>query len=165
MAMKQLILIRHSKSSWETPIRDIDRPLANKGIQDALLVSSKVNEIMPKSFLVWCSIARRAKETAMIFAQNILFPVESVVYKEDLYTFDEHKLEKIIKSCSDGVENLIVFGHNAAITNFVNKFGSTFIDNVSTTGFVSITFDSDSWKNIDKGVTKKVVFPRDLKIV
>jgi hypothetical protein len=31
---------------------------------------------------------------------------------------------------------MLFFGHNSAITNFVNKFG-IFIDNVSTSGFVS----------------------------
>ena len=160
--MKQLILVRHAKSSWEAPLRDYDRPLTNKGIQDAHLVSSNISNHIPKTFLVWSSPAKRASETAMIFAQNISFPVESIMFKEDLYTFDERKLEQIIKSCSDDYDHLIVFGHNEAITNFVNKFGNTFIDNVSTSGFVNIIFDQNSWKYIEKGITKKVIFPRDL---
>lgn len=161
--MKQLILIRHAKSSWIAPLRDIDRPLSNKGMQDAHLVSLYINKDLPKSFVVWSSIAKRASETAMIFAQNISFPIESIVFKEELYTFDENKLEKNIKSCSDEFDNLIVFGHNEAVTNFVNKFGSIFIDNVATSGFVSIIFEKQSWRDIEKGTTKKVVFPRDLK--
>jgi phosphohistidine phosphatase len=163
--MKQLILVRHAKSSWDAPLRDYDRPLTSKGIQDAHLVSSHIGSHMPKTFLVWSSAAKRASETAMIFAQNISFPFESIIFKEELYTFDERKLEQIIKSCPDDYEHLIVFGHNEAITNFVNKFGDTFIDNVSTSGFVNIIFDQTSWKYIDNGVTKKVVFPRDLKLV
>lgn len=163
--MKQLILVRHAKSSWDAPLRDYDRPLTSKGIQDAHLVSSNIESHIPKTFLVWSSAAKRASETAMIFAQNISFPVESIIFKEELYTFDERKLEQIIKSCSDDYEHLIVFGHNEAITNFVNKFGNTFIDNVSTSGFVNIIFDQNSWNDIEEGVTKKVVFPRDLKLV
>jgi phosphohistidine phosphatase len=163
--MKQLILVRHAKSSWDAPLRDYDRPLTGKGIQDAHLVSSNVGTQMPKTFLVWSSGAKRASETAMIFSQNISFPFESIIFKEDLYTFDGKKLEQIIKSCSDECDHLIVFGHNEAITNFVNKFGNTFIDNVSTSGFVNIIFDQNSWKYIEKGNTKKVIFPRDLKLV
>jgi phosphohistidine phosphatase len=161
--MKQLILVRHAKSSWEAPLRDFDRPLTSKGIQDAHLVSSNISNQIPKSFLIWCSTAKRASETAMIFAQNISFPVENIQFKEALYTFDERQLEQIIKSCSDDYEHLIVFGHNEAITNFVNKFGNIFIDNVSTSGFVNIIFEQNSWKDIEKGATKKVIFPRDLK--
>jgi phosphohistidine phosphatase len=161
--MKQLILVRHAKSSWEAPLRDFDRPLTSKGIQDAHLVSSNINNQVPKSFLVWSSAAKRASETAMIFAQNLSFPVESIVFKEDLYTFDRNKLEEIIKSCPDDYDNLIVFGHNEAITNFVNKFGNILVDNVSTSGFVKIVFENTSWKSIENGITKKVIFPRDLK--
>src|SRR6476620_4112474 len=160
--MKQLILVRHAKSSWDAPLRDYDRPLTGKGIRDAHLVSSNVIGHMPRTFLVWSSAAKRASETATIFAQNISFPVESIIFKEELYTFEERKLEQIIKSCSDEYDHLIIFGHNEAITNFVNKFGNTFIDNVSTSGFVNIIFEQTSWKYIEKGITKKVVFPRDL---
>ena len=161
--MKQLILIRHAKSSWEAPLRDIDRPLTSRGIQDAHLVSSHIISQVPKLFIVWSSVAKRASETAMIFAQNISFPVESIVFKEELYTFDERKLEQIIKSCPNNYDNLILFGHNEAITNFVNKFGSISLDNVSTSGFVSITFEQNNWNDIANGITQKVIFPKDLK--
>lgn len=163
--MKQLILVRHAKSSWDAPLRDFDRPLTNKGIQDAHLVSSNIEYHIPKTFLVWSSAAKRASETALIFAQNISFPVDSIIFKEELYTFDERKLEQIIKSCSDEYEHLIVFGHNEAITNFANTFGNIFIDNVSTSGFVNIIFEQNSWKYIENGRTQKVIFPRDLKLV
>ena len=161
--MKQLLLVRHAKSSWEAPLRDFDRPLTNNGILDAHLVSSHINSLLPKSFLVWSSSAKRAVETVTIFAQNISFPIESIVFKEELYTFDERKLEQIIKLCPNDYENLILFGHNEAITNFVNKFGNVFIENVATSGFVSIVFETNSWKDIEKGITKNVVFPKDLK--
>lgn len=161
--MKQLIVVRHAKSSWDAPLRDKDRPLTSKGIQDAHLVSSNILNQIPNSFIVWSSSAKRASETAIIFAQNISFPIESIVFKEELYTFDERKLEQIIKSCPNEYENLILFGHNEAITSFVNKFGNIFIDNVSTSGFVNIIFEQNSWNDIEKGITKKVIFPRDLK--
>lgn len=160
--MKQLLLIRHAKSSWEAPLRDFDRPLTSRGIQDAHLVSSNIINQIPKSYLLWSSAAKRATETAIIFAQNIGFPIESIIFKQELYTFDERQLEQIIKSCPDEYDHLIVFGHNEAITNFVNSFGNIFVDNVATAGFVNIIFDQHSWKLIQNGVTKKVVFPRDL---
>jgi phosphohistidine phosphatase len=161
--MKNLILIRHAKSSWEAPLHDKDRPLTSQGMQAAHLVSSYAINYLPKVFSMWSSTAERAIETAMIFAQNFNFPLDSILYKEELYTFDERKLEKVIKSYSNGYDSIIIFGHNAAITNFVNKFGDVFIDNVPTAGFVHLEFESESWEKIEKGKTKKIVFPRDLK--
>ena len=161
--MKNLILVRHGKSSWETPLSDIDRPLNKRGISDAHLVFSNVKSFIPESYLIWSSTAKRASETALIFAQSNSYPIESILFDHRLYTFDEDQLEKVIKSCNDCYNNVILFGHNAAITNFVNKFGSIFIENVSTSGFVSLEFEAKSWQEIKKGITKKIIFPKDLK--
>lgn len=161
--MKNLILVRHAKSSWETPLKDKDRPLSKKGLQAAHLVSSYVSKYLPKTYLFWSSVAERASQTALIFAQNLSYPIESIIYKEDLYTFDENQLTNVIKSCKNDFDSVILFGHNGAITNFVNKFGDVFIENVPTSGFVSLQFDVDDWGAIQKGKTLKIIVPKDLK--
>lgn len=161
--MKNLILIRHSKSSWDAPLKDIDRPLSKRGIGDAHITSHAIDQFLPKKFIVWSSSAKRAKETAMIYAQNLFIPLETIIYKDDLYTFDERNLEKTIKNCENQYDNLILFGHNEAITNFVNKFGDCYIDNVPTSGFVSLNFEEEDWKTIQKGKIVKTIFPSHLK--
>jgi phosphohistidine phosphatase len=161
--MKNLILIRHAKSSWDAPLKDIDRPLDQRGITDAHLVATNCVKYLPSHSVIWSSSAKRAEETAMIFAQNILYPIESIVFKKELYTFDENQLEKVIKSASDSIENIILFGHNEAITNFVDKFGDVFIGHVPTAGFVWLQFDTHSWGEIKNGITKKTLFPKNLK--
>ncbi len=162
--MKNLILIRHAKSSWETPSKDIDRPISKRGIHDANIICSQLNGFLPKTFLVWSSPAKRARETAMIFSQNLSIPYESVIINEDLYTFDSKNLEVAIKKCENRFDSLILFGHNEAITDFVNKFGDLYIDNVPTAGFVSISFEQEDWNAIHKGKTIKTLFPRQLKV-
>jgi phosphohistidine phosphatase len=157
------MLIRHAKSSWEAPLRDIDRPLDHKGINDAHLISANCNQYIPSTYVIWSSSAKRTQETAMIFAQNILYPIESIVFNEELYTFDECKLENVIKSCDNSIESIILFGHNDAITNFVNKFGDVFIGHVPTAGFVWLKFDTDNWGEINNGKIKKTIFPKNLK--
>lgn len=161
--MKNLILVRHAKSSWETPLQDRDRPLSKRGVMAAHLVSSHVADFLPKTYLFWSSVAERASQTAIVFAQNLAYPVESILYKEELYTFDEKELTKAIQSCQNDYESIILFGHNGAITNFVNKFGDVYIDNVPTAGFVSLQFDVNDWKSITKGKTLKFIVPNDLK--
>lgn len=161
--MKQLYLLRHAKSSWTSPLNDVDRPLTNRGIHDVHLVSTVISNELPTAYMFWCSIAKRATETAIVLAQNISFPLESIQFKTELYTFDDRKLEQIIKSCSDSCDHLIVCGHNEAITNFVNKFGDKFIDNVPTSGFVKLAFNVSRWNDIAKGQTLKTVFPKELK--
>ena len=161
--MKNLILIRHAKSSWNYPLQDKDRPLEQRGRDDANLVSSEGIKYLPSEFVIYSSTAKRARQTVMIFSKTFLYPIDSIYFRDDLYTFDENKLEKIIKSMSNDFENVILFGHNGGITNFVNKFGDIFIDNVPTSGLVWLQFETDFWEKINKGKTKKTIFPRNLK--
>ena len=161
--MKNLILIRHAKSSWDAPLNDKDRPLSKRGIDDAHLMAAEVEEYLPKSYIVWSSTAQRAKNTAYIFAENLSIPVETIIFKDDLYTFDEKNLENTIKSCNNQFDNLILFGHNDAITNFVNSFGNREVENIPTAGFVSLSFNENTWKDIRKGNIEKLLFPRELK--
>ncbi len=162
--MKNLIIIRHAKSSWEKPLLDRDRGLLSRGINDARLVATIFLKDLPQKMGIYCSPARRAKDTAGIFMASFSRPIETIIFKEELYTFNGSQLEKCIKSFNDDYDNVILFGHNEAITNFVNKFGDVFIDNVPTSGLVSIIFDCNNWKTISKGKTQQVVFPRDFKL-
>ncbi|WP_144892105.1 SixA phosphatase family protein [Flavobacterium tiangeerense] len=161
--MKNLILVRHAKSSWEVPVQDKDRVLTCNGMKDAHLVAGHVKSLLPKTFTIWCSIAKRTTNTALIFAQNFLFPLDSIIYKDDLYTFDRKQLQKVVESCPDDIESLMIFGHNEAITDFVNRYGDVSIDNVPTSGLVFLKFDSPHWKTIKKAKTEHILFPKDLK--
>ena len=161
--MKNLILIRHGKSSWEAPLNDKDRPLISRGIFDAHFVAEKTIPYLPKTFIIWSSTAKRASETALIFTQTFSCPIESIIFKDDLYTFEVIQLEKIVKNCNDLYDCVILFGHNEAITDFVNKFGDNIILNVPTAGMVSIQFETNSWETIKNGETIKTIFPKDFK--
>ena len=161
--MKNLILIRHAKSSWDAPVQDIDRSISAKGVKNAHLIAAKTAFILPKSYIVWSSIAKRTRETAYIFSQYLSIPIETIHFSDELYTFDQKKLHLAIKKCKNEHNNLILFGHNEAITNFVNKFGDLKIDNVPTSGVVAIEFDSNDWSNLGKGKTIRTLFPSHFK--
>lgn len=161
--MKTLILVRHGKSSWNAPLEDYDRPLTDRGIRDAHHIAEQASAILPKSYVIFSSRAKRAAETAIIFAQVFSFPLESIQFEQNLYTFDIVQLEDFIRNIDNACDNVILFGHNEAITDFVNKFGDVYIENVPTSGLLSFTFNNLVWSDISKGRITKVLFPRDLK--
>ena len=135
----------------------------DSGIRDANLVASVAKQHLPDNYLIYSSIGKRAFETALIFANVLDIAASEIIILEELYTFDGTTLERIIKAMPNAHDNIMLFGHNEAITDFVNKFGDIYIDNVPTAGFVTITFDTDSWNNLSKGHTGKIIFPRDLR--
>lgn len=162
--MKKLILVRHAKSSWEYDVIDHERPLKKRGINDANLVSNylKGNHLTFDSVL--SSDAVRAKTTASIFINNLNIDKELVELNYSLYDFSGRDLVEVIKSCDSKINDLLIFGHNHAITAFVNTYGSTYIDNVPTCGVVAMEFDISSWQELSKGKTTMTLFPRDLKV-
>jgi phosphohistidine phosphatase len=161
--MKNLTLIRHGKAAYEFGLSDKKRPLTETGIEKTILVAQKFASLLPQDFTIYSSTAIRAMMTAKTFVNTLKIDEIKINYNDDLYTFDALELENILKSIPNEVNNLLIFGHNEAITNFVNKFGDNYIDNVPTSGLVSIDFDSESWTSINKGKTVKTLFPSRLK--
>ncbi|MDO5980691.1 SixA phosphatase family protein [Flavivirga spongiicola] len=161
--MKKLILIRHAKSSWKHNVIDHERPLNDRGFKDANLVSNDLKERPLNIDLVLSSDAMRAKTTANIFVSNLKIDTGIVHLNHELYDFSGTNLIEVLKACDDSVNTLMLFGHNHAITAFVNTYGDSYIDNVPTSGVVVIDFDIANWKNLNKGKTVRTLFPRDLK--
>lgn len=161
--MKRLIIIRHGKSSWDLQVRDHDRVLAQRGIDDAHLVGEALKELNINPDTIWTSTAARALQTATLVTEYIDYSLNKLKLKRELYTFNSEELLSVIGSCDDSSNSLIIFSHNHGITDLVNLIGNTRFDNVPTTGVVVIDFDSDSWSSLTKGVTKFHLFPKQIK--
>lgn len=161
--MKKIILVRHAKSSWKHNVIDHERPLNERGLKDANLVSIALKERSLNIDLVLSSDAMRAKTTANIFVSNLNIDRSIVHLNHELYDFSGTNLIEVIKACDGPVNTLMLFGHNHAMTAFVNTYGDSYIDNVPTSGVVVIEFDIINWKELNKGKTIQTLFPRDLK--
>lgn len=161
--MKRLILIRHAKSSWEYNVIDHQRPLNKRGESDAILLSNhfKAKRMHPDKVLI--SDATRTRLTAECFVEALSINSKIIEFNHDLYDFSGNDLTKVIKSCDSSINTLMVFGHNHAITAFVNTFGSKYIENVPTCGIVILEFDIEFWGDLKKGHTLETIFPKDLK--
>lgn len=161
--MKRLILVRHGKSSWEHDVKDHERPLKKRAITDAQLVTKAFKNVFQKPATLWSSSAVRALETAKIFKKELAVEDENFLVKDALYTFDARELLQIIATCSDSVEQLMIFGHNPATTQVVNSLGDQNFDNIPTTGLSVIDFKLDSWKSLKRGKTILYLFPKNLQ--
>ena len=161
--MKQIILVRHGKSSWAYDVSDKDRPLKERGIRDAGLVSKKFAESKPSIDFAFSSPANRALHTSMIVLRNISFDVNNFQVKEALYDFSGKSVANFVESLDNRLQTVMIFGHNYAFTTLANTWGDQYIDNVPTSGLVHIKFNVDSWGKVAKGTSETVIFPKHLK--
>ena len=69
--MKKIFLIRHAKSSWgEHGLKDIERPLNERGRRDAPMMAKFASKKWEPPGLVMISPAQRAVETAHFFKKS-----------------------------------------------------------------------------------------------
>lgn len=161
--MKKLILVRHAKSSWKYNVIDHERPLKKRGYNDAEKVSNYFVKKDLKIDKVISSDAVRAKTTASIFVLNMGVNESLFSLDHNLYDFSGYNLVKTIKEISPTINTLMVFGHNHAITDFVNTYGDKYVENVPTSGVTIIDFDISEWSDLRAGKTVYALFPKDLK--
>ena len=162
--MKTLYIVRHAKSSWEyAGIEDIDRPLKKRGINDAHLMSKFLSKKIDRPDVFVSSSANRALHTAVIFCENLGFPLANLQISRQLYSFSDGYLVKTVNALDDGFNSAIIFSHDHGINTFVNKFGNKPISHVTTCGVIGIQFEDKHWKNIKKGKTFMIEFPKNHK--
>ncbi len=161
--MKRLILVRHGKSAWDQNLPDDKRPLKKRGKKDGLLVAKSFSSFLQKPVTVWSSPAVRALSTAKIFKSELTIEDKDFNVINSLYTFNSGDLYSQIQKCDPSVDILMIFGHNPAMTNLVNKLGDSSVDNVPTTGLTVIDFETNSWENLKVGKTILSLFPKNLR--
>lgn len=162
--MKTIYIVRHAKSSWKyESVKDHDRPLKERGINDAHLLSKKLVKKIERPSVFISSSANRALHTGIIFCDNFGFPLANLQISKQLYSFSDGYLVKTVMALDDSFNSAIVFSHDHGINTFVNKFGDKKIEHVPTCGIIGIQFKEKHWKNIKKGKTILFDFPKNHK--
>lgn len=162
--MKTIYIVRHAKSSWMyDSVKDHDRPLKERGINDAHLLSKYLSKKIERPAVFISSSANRALHTGIIFCENFGYPLANLQINKRLYSFSDGYLVKTVMALDDNFDSAIVFSHDHGINTFVNKFGNQKIDHVPTCGVIGIQFKEKHWKNIKKGKTVLFDFPKNHK--
>lgn len=157
--MKTLYIIRHAKSSWDSPaLHDFERPLNKRGERDAPAMAKRLKEknVLPDRML--SSPANRALTTCKTFANILAFSTSKIVTDQALYHAGEETILEIIRKTPSFVNTLLIFGHNPGFTDFANELCNERITNIPTTGIVGCSLTISSWNSIDWGKGEMFLF-------
>lgn len=163
--MRKLIIMRHAKSSWDHPeLKDHLRPLNQRGVNNAISVATELAEmeVMPDALV--SSPAIRALDTAIIVATGLGYPLNEIATEAEIYEASVYDLLKILSRLDDGLETVMIFGHNPGFTSLINHLQSESLFNLATAGVFAIELPIHSWKEIDqvKGQKWFSIIARDL---
>lgn len=161
--MKELLIIRHAKSSWDNPhLTDFFRPLNKRGLRDAPAMAAKIGERNIALDLLLTSDAKRAYATCLFFSEQ--FPKAKIEVDSRLYEALPKIFYEVIADIDNQYSSVAVFAHNTGITDFVNQLTNVHVDAVPTCGVFAVKINIDNWKDFQKG--KKVFwffdYPKNL---
>jgi phosphohistidine phosphatase len=145
-----LTLLRHAKSSWADPdIDDVMRPLNERGCRDAPEMGRRLRKSGVRPDLIVSSPATRALHTARIIAARIVYPETGILEDGMIYTASADELLEIVRGLPDVKSDVMLVGHNPALTDMANLFLRSKVENIPTCGMVRLAFEERSWRDID----------------
>lgn len=148
--MKTIHLIRHAKSSWSQPqLDDINRPLNARGVRSCKAMAPAIVKAGCSFSPIFCSPAVRAQSTIELL--NEALPSQALQWQisPDLYCFSSYELLRWFKGLDEGLSEVVVVGHNPALTDFCNEISQAGLDNIPTCGYVQLKSQSNvSWQQL-----------------
>lgn len=157
--MKTLTIVRHGKSDWSNyELADYDRPLKARGFNDAYKMAMRLKETgnLPQVFIT--SPANRALYTSIIFSRVLFNDFDNIKINDDLYLASPRTILTTVRQVSNGYDHVAIFGHNPGVTSFANDFISDYIDNIPTSGFVRLDFNTSDWNHLKADTLQNYVF-------
>ena len=154
--MKTLFLVRHAKSSKDDPtLPDKERPLNDRGMQDAFKIGQRLAKRGVDPDLIVSSPARRALATAEIIAKKLDYKFKDIVVDKRLYESSPDQLLRVIRELGEKPKQVMLFGHNPEFAQLAQRL-SREITEMPTCAVAEFEFDIKSWSDVGTEAPTKV---------
>ncbi len=120
--MRELLILRHAKSSWKFPeLADHDRPLNKRGRRDAPRMGAHIDAEGWTPDHILCSTAARAMQTAER-VRNAMDYRGVVAPTRALYHADEQAICGVLRACGEPHHRLLLVGHNPGLEGLISQW-------------------------------------------
>ena len=118
---RTLLVLRHSKSAYPEGVADIDRPLAPRGVRDAVTLGGWLGDQGLFPDLVVCSTAARTRQTWDLISDQLVWPDEDATVRYDPRVYDAPlaDLMAIVQETPPETGILALVGHNPGAAQLV----------------------------------------------
>ncbi len=163
--MKTLLLIRHGKSDWSAGLPDRERPLNQRGLNDASLMAKVLQREGYIPDLFYVSSAYRTQETARLLAKHMEISGDSLLNCPELYLCFADTMLETIEYAPDEYDTIAIVGHNPTISEVAGHYCQQSYVELPTLGIFICEFDCDSWTEINREnkVDRQFYYPKLFK--
>jgi len=162
--MKTLLLLRHAKSSREdSSLADFDRPLNDRGKDDAKLMGRYLRSQNPVAEAVISSPARRARQTTelLLKAANV-----SVVpsFDDRIYEADLQRLLTVVSEIDPSHNLVLLVGHNPGFEELAESLTGQYA-RLPTAALAKVDLSIDQWRDARPRAGKlgTLITPKELR--
>lgn len=169
--MKQILLMRHAKSDWDHPgLKDYDRPLSKRGMNDAPVMGGYLQKIEHKPDLLISSPATRARQTTELVAKDAGLNEGQISWNKDMYYGGVTDYIQAIQGASEEVSRLMLVGHNPLMEHTVSLLAGSdqeLLVRMPTAALVCLDVHALKWSAIKPGhcTFKWMMIPKVLNLL
>lgn len=160
--MKELLILRHAKSSWDTAaVDDFERPLAPRGEKEAPRMGAYLAAIDFLPDLIVSSPARRASQTAQKVAKAAGFKGD-IAFEPRIYLADADTLLEVVHTLPETAGRVLLVGHNPGFEELVAALCGGAV-RLATAALASIELPAaTAWLDVEResGVLLWLVTPK-----
>ena len=167
--MKYILLLRHAKSSWNDPdLEDFDRPLANRGLEDAPRMGRFLKKSGYRPEYIASSTAVRAKQTTQLCLEGMKRNESMVKWDDHLYFESVGSYLAAIKQAPEHTERIMIVGHNPlmeAAASLLSAGKDKTAYRIPTAGLVCLESYALRWQDINPATcqVKWMMIPKVLR--
>lgn len=156
--MKRIFIVRHAKSDWNNNLIDFERPLNERGHNDAPIMAEKIKSLGERPQLIISSPAMRAKTTAKYFAEVFGFADECIEYHHEIYDIGQKFTIQMLTKISPKIDSVMVFGHNPDQSHLATYLSNENIGNMPTCAVVGVEMQTENWSEIKNAESRLICY-------
>lgn len=163
--MRHLLILRHAKSDWYTGVAtDFERPLSERGKNDAPRVGRWLRQEGLVPDYVICSTAKRARETALWVCREVAYREEYVDWEPQVYAATVQVLREVLALCPVEKKTVLLVGHNPGLEELLLYLARDTVkvpqDGLLKTATLAHIAMPDDWTELPEGAAHLVSLTR-----
>lgn len=167
---KQLLVMRHAKSSWAEPgLTDFERPLNKRGLRVAPQVAQFIQLQGLSPHAIISSSACRTKMTSEIFIEHCEdVSSDQLTLTKDFYHAPASTYLECLTSFSNEAVNILMFiGHNPGLEDLVQQLSGRW-EVMPTAAVAHFDLEKETWEEVKapfKVTLKNLWRPKEIDIL
>ena len=150
--MREILIVRHAKSSWKyDKLDDSERPLNKRGKRDAVMMGERLGAqgLIPDTVII--SATQRTLATAVGMLNRMGKPVQNIHVDDCLFMGDVAAQLALLRALPDTLQRPMLVGHHTGCPGIVSVLTGQAEEAMPTCAVACVRVPIDHWCELTEG--------------